>query len=257
MNLVFDLDGVVYVGNEALPRAGEVLAWADRAGHTVLFATNNSVRTPSSVVEKIRTVVGYSAHESQVITSALAAAELVVSRGGRRCLVVGEDGIREALRERSIDPFAEAADADHVVVGLTRELSYELLVDATTAVRSGATLIATNLDPTFPSPSGLRPGAGSIVAAVETSTDTVAIPAGKPFRPTRALIEAKASAGAITVIGDRPDTDLALGRAAGWHTVLCLSGVTAAASDVPEELRPDRVIDSIADLPEALAGLSG
>lgn len=249
MNLVFDLDGVVYVGNQAIPGARQVLEWATGAGHRVLFVTNNSVRTPQQVIDKIRQVVGFEPDLDQVITSAMAAAALVSDRSSRRCFVVGEAGITEALTERGIGVTTEPSEADHAVVGLTRSLTYDLLAGATTAVRGGATLVATNLDPTFPTPAGLRPGAGSIVAAVETSTGVVAIPAGKPFLPMLRLVEARAEPGPVMVIGDRPDTDLALGKARGWATALCLTGVTDQAEDVPDELAPDVVIDSVADLP--------
>lgn len=254
MTIVFDLDGVVYLGNDVVPGALEVLEWCRRSGIQPLFVTNNSVRTPTEVVAKIRDVVGFDVTVDEVITSALAAADLVAERAGRSCLVVGERGIVEALAGRGVHVVEDPHEADHVVVGLTRSISYELLADATTAVLQGAALVATNLDPTFPTPTGLRPGAGSLVAAIETASGTDAIPAGKPFAPIRSLITAQAS-GKVVVVGDRPDTDIALGITEGWPTLLCLTGVTADASQVPGRYQPTRVIASIADVPEAVRSL--
>ena len=254
--IVFDLDGVVYLGDEVVPGARDVLEWCRATGIRPLFVTNNSVRTPDEVVGKIRRVVEFETQPDEVITSAMAAAALVASRDSQECLVVGERGIVEALEERSVAVTEDPERADHVVVGLTRSLSYDLLAAATAAVRRGAALVASNLDPTFPTPRGLRPGAGSLVAAVETATETVAIPAGKPFAPIRAIITERAN-GDVMVVGDRPDTDIALGIAEGWPTVLCLTGVTRDADGIPEQFQPSHVIPSIADLPEVFGSLRG
>ncbi len=251
MTIVFDLDGVVYLGEQVVPGALEVLDWCRTTGRRLLFVTNNSVRTPEEVASKIDRVVGFDVAVDEVITSAMAAAELVAGNGGQRAFVVGEQGIVTALEAAGVSVVTDPAAADHVVVGLTRRLSYELLADATTAVRNGARLVASNLDPTFPTPNGLRPGAGSIVSAVETATETVAMPAGKPFAPIRTLVKARAN-GPVVVVGDRPDTDIALGRAEGWETILCLTGVTDDPSDVPSQFEPDHVIDSIANLPDRI-----
>ncbi len=252
--IVFDLDGVIYLGDEVVPGALDVLRWCRREGIRPLFVTNNSVRTPDEVVDKIGRVAGFATSPQEIITSAMAAASLVAARGGEQCLVVGERGIVEALEQRGVGVTQDPHQADHVVVGLTRSLTYGLLAAATTAVRNGAKLVASNLDPTFPTPHGLRPGAGSLVAAVETATEEIAVPAGKPFRPIRDLIAARAD-GDVVVVGDRLDTDIALGIAEGWSTFLCLTGVTEAPEAVPDAYRPTAVLRSVADLPGALEEL--
>lgn len=252
--IVFDLDGVVYLGDEVVPGAKLVLDWCLTEDIKPLFVTNNSVRTPDQVVEKIGRVVGFRADRDEIITSAMAAAALATERGSQRAFVVGERGLVDALEGAGVTVTTDPADADHVVVGLTRTISYELLAMATVAIRNGAGLIASNLDPTFPTPDGLRPGAGSLVAAVETASGQAAVPAGKPFRPIRRLIAEKAR-GEVVVVGDRPDTDIALGIAEGWPTFLCLTGVTVDRNAVPPEHQPTRIIESIADLPGALGEL--
>ena len=128
-----------------------------------------------------------------------------------------------------------------VAVGFDLDLSYERLREATKALHAGARFIASNLDTTFPAADNdLWPGAGSMVAALEAASGRKAEPAGKPYEPMKRL-----------VVGDRPDTDLALGAHAGWTTVLTLSGVTPAAA--ADHADADIIVETLAALPAALS----
>lgn len=245
MNLVCDLDGVVYLGGRAIPGSAEALKELTESGWQVVFCTNNSSRTPTQVAAKLADVTGFEAEPSQVITSAQAAATLLASQRPPT-LVLGGDGIREALTEVGIRLVERAVEAEAVVVGLALDLSYSSLREAVRAVVGGARLIATNLDATYPSEDGPWPGGGAIVAAVETASGVKAEPAGKPWPPMRALIQARLAPGSVWVVGDRPDTDLALAREAGWSAALVLSGVTRPDDDIRPA--PDLVV---ADLAEA------
>ena len=118
---------------------------------------------------------------------------------------------------------------------------------------AGARFVATNDDATYPTPEGLHPGGGSIVAALERASGRRAEVAGKPHTPMRDLVRELVGEGPVWMVGDKPETDLALGKGEGWTTVLVLSGVTGNDADVPDDLRPDAVLDSIADLPDLLA----
>lgn len=155
-------------------------------------------------------------------------------------MVVGGPGILEALDEQGVPVVDDGTECDVVMVGLDLELTYEKLARATLAVRAGARLVATNHDATYPSTRGLLPGGGSIVAALETATDIDAVVAGKPHQPMRDLL-AEAVVGEVWMVGDRPDTDLAMAEAAGWHGALVATGVPHADSAVAPEL-------SVADL---------
>lgn len=184
------------------------------------------------------------------MTSAQAAAAYVEDRH-ETALVFGADSIAEALRERGVAPVTRWQDAQAVVVGLARDLSYEHLVAATHAVRKNdAELVATNNDATYPTPNGLVPGAGSMVAALERATGVAAVVTGKPHEPMRRLVEELAD-GEILMVGDRPETDIAF-AGESWWSALVLTGVTNEPPG-PDDAHPaDAVLDSIRDLPAAL-----
>jgi 4-nitrophenyl phosphatase len=242
--IVCDLDGVIFLGDTGVPGAGEALAAIEAAGHELLFCTNNSWRTPEEVAAKIRRTTGYPARSSQVVSSAMAAAEVVSQPP---VFVVGGEGIRAALDARGIEVTADSAGARTVVVGLDPGFDYDRLAAAATAVRNGADLIATNLDSTYPTEGGLLPGAGALVAAVEMAGGVEALAAGKPHLPMRKIIQARAGDMPVWVVGDREDTDLSMAYAEGWTSVLVLTGVSQTTVG-----RPTLVLGSIAELPEHL-----
>ena len=228
-NLVCDLDGVVYRGDSAITGAGHALSALDAAGYRIVFATNNSSKTDGAVAEKITRVAGYPARIEQVVTSARAAAALLGSER-ERVYVVGGEGLLVAMQEAGHEVVDEGREANVVVVGFDRDLTYDRLKESTIALRSGARFIASNLDTTFPAAGGdLWPGAGSMVAALEASS-------GRD--------------GPTWVVGDRPETDLEIGRSAGWSTVLTLSGITAAED--AGGIAADLIIGSLLELPSAL-----
>ena len=165
--------------------------------------------------------------------------------------VLGTDGLRETLRTAGLTVTADWQEADTVVCGLDFEVTYRALVEASLAVQHGAAFYATNSDATYPSEEGLYPGAGALIAVIERATGKAPIVCGKPFLPMRQLLNGLGGEKAL-IVGDRPDTDIALGMAQGWFTVLVLTGVVSDGSQVPEELRADMTIDSIAELPGLL-----
>jgi len=243
-NLIFDLDGVVYLGNQAIPGAGETLERLEAAGHNIVFCTNNSSRTRAQSAEKIQRVTGYSARADQIASSAMAAGRLI--EPSARVLRVGGDGVAEAISLAGAEEVT-GMDADTVVVGVDFSFDYDLLDRAAAAVRSGARFIATNRDVTYPSPSGLRPGAGSIVAAVEAASGIVPVNAGKPEATMRELLSEMLIDGPVMMIGDRPDTDLAMADVEGWRSVLVETGVTPA--EVIVDPAPTHRIASIVAVP--------
>ncbi len=232
---MLDLDGVVWLSGEPIPGAGEAVRLLRAAGARVLFASNNSSPTVADLVRRLGDC-GIPAGPDDIVTSAMAAASML-DRGGR-ALVVGDDGLMEALAERGVHATRAADDGraagagppDAVVVGYTRRFDYEVLRRAADAVRAGARLIGTNEDATLPTPQGPVPGAGSILAAVATAAGAAPVIAGKPHPPVASLIEARAGRVAA-VVGDRPSTDGALARLLGVPFALVLTGVTARPID--------------------------
>ena len=250
-NVVCDLDGVVYLSQTGIPGSGAALREIERRGYRLVFATNSPIRTPAEVAAHIAAVSGYPARTSQVITAAMAAAT-VLSAADDPVLVVGEGGLGATLEEAGLTLTEDPSRARAVVIGLDRKMTYDHLRRAVEAVRGGARLIGCNDDPTYPTETGLWPGGGAIMAAVETASARRAEVVGKPYPPMVALVRRALGPGPTWVVGDRPETDLALGRGQGWTTVLVLTGVVTGPDEVPPGLRPDLVLPSLADLPGIL-----
>lgn len=254
--IVCDLDGVLYIDKEGVPGAAAALRRLERQGFHLLFVTNNSTKTAETVVEHVAARTGYEVDIDAVVTSAMATATYLTGRA-RCCLVLGGPGLVHTLERFDFEVTEDWARADAVVTGLDLDLSYSRLTAAMSAIRNGAVFVATNTDDTYPTPDGLRPGGGSIAAAVATAGGRDPVVCGKPHEPIRRLVRERLVPGPVWTVGDRPETDLAMGRAEGWSKVLVLSGVTGDAAATPDDLRPDLVVDTIVDLPEALAEPSG
>lgn len=238
--LVCDLDGVVYRGDVGTIGAGDALREIEAAGWNVLFATNNSARPPEAVVAKLESVVGYHTEPERVVTSAIVAASLVETGP---VFVAGEEGVAEAVQKAGFEVTAEPSAAATVIAGLDRGLTYERVARVADAVRAGAHLVVTNRDSTFPVHGGLMPGAGSCVAAIETAAGVRGVTAGKPTAAMRSFIESFADDGLIWMVGDRPETDIALAQDPRWRSVLVLTGVTE--STVGVDPAPDLVVDDL------------
>lgn len=248
--IVCDLDGVLYRGADPIIGAGEALRRLSAAGWRLLYATNNSTRTAAEVASTIEARTGFAVDVGDVVTSGMATAHHL--QGTAEALsVIGGRGLGLTLEAAgfSIVP-GDSELIDAVVIGLDRALTYDKLAAATLAVRRGSRLVATNDDPTFPTPEGLVPGAGSLVAALERATDRIAEVCGKPHRPMAELVAALAGEGEIVMVGDRIETDIRFGIDNGWHTVLVLTGVTG--KDAAAGSGAGEVISSIAELPELL-----
>ncbi|MDY7103506.1 MAG: HAD-IIA family hydrolase [Actinomycetota bacterium] len=246
MGWVLDLDGVLWLADQAIPGAAEAVASLRDAGHEVLFVTNNSSRRLGEQEAKLARF-GVPA-EGDVISSAMAAAELV--EPGETALVCAGPGVTEALERRGARPVADGP-ADVVVVGYHTDFDYARMTAASVAVRDGARLVGTNDDPTYPTPDGPIPGGGAILASIATATGVAPEVAGKPNEPMARLVRRRLGPTGV-VIGDRPDTDGAFARTLGYTWGLVLSGVTTA-EDLPTDPEPDLVS---ADLAEAVRAMS-
>lgn len=246
---VIDLDGVVWLTGEPIPGAGEAVGRLRRAGVRVVFATNNAEPTEATLVERLARA-GITATADDLVTSAHAAADMVAV--GSTVMAVGGPGLEEALARRGVNVAgAGRLDVDAVVVGLTHDFDYGVLSRAALAVRGGARLIGTNEDPTHPTPEGLLPGSGALVAAVATAAQATPSYAGKPHRPMADLIRQRVADIAV-VVGDRPATDGRLAERLDVPYALVRSGVLAPGE--PPELEPD--VDA-ADLGALVTGVLG
>ncbi|MFP5333407.1 MAG: HAD-IIA family hydrolase [Acidimicrobiia bacterium] len=228
--LVCDLDGVVYLGEQEIPGSGAALRRLHEAGWHLVFCTNNATRTAAQTAEKIHRTTGFVATADQVATSAQAAATLVSPDDS--VFVLGGQGLNEAV-EQVAQVTSDWRRATAVVVGLDPGLSYERLSGAVLAVGAGARVVASNHDPTYPTPEGRRPGAGALVAAVVHATGVHPVVAGKPNEPMRRLLASRTQ-GETWIVGDRDDTDLAMGRAEGWKTIRVATGIRDVGEAAPD-----------------------
>jgi HAD superfamily hydrolase (TIGR01450 family) len=276
--LLVDLDGVVYRGSDAVPGVAAVLAARAAAGDEIVYVTNNSMYYRADYVARLA-ALGAPIAPDRVVSSPRATALWLTEQEPRprRVLALGGSGLRRELADcgfevvgaddaaaraaaDGIDGFEAAGRPDAVVVGLDPEVTYGRLAVAADAVRAGARFVATNRDPIFPSESGLMPGSGAIVAAVEVASGVPAISIGKP--EPLLLVEAARAVGSdprgAVMIGDGIATDLAAARAVGARCVLMLTGVTSRAQldALPEFERPTAVAGDAAELAQILARLA-
>jgi glycerol 3-phosphatase-2 len=231
---VVDLDGVVWLSGKPIPGVDEAVARLRGVGVRVLFATNNALPTRAELHRQL-VHSGITADDADLLRSADVAAGMLAP--GSTAVVLGGDGVLEALAAQGVTVVPEGP-ADAVVVGLTRDFTYDSLTTAVTAIRGGARLVATNEDATYPTPEGLVPGAGALLAAVVTAAGVAPEVAGKPHRPTADAIAARVGPGELRVmVGDRPSTDGALAAQLGIPFALVLSGVTRKG-EIPSDADP-------------------
>ena len=247
-SLIIDMDGVLYRGNAPIRGAGEFLDFLRQMDTPFLLLTNNSTLTAAQYVSKLARM-GIEMEEDKILTSAEATAMYLARAAppGTTVYAIGEDGVRMELEKQGF-VLRDGADVAYVVAGFDRRFTYQKMATATLAITSGATFIGTNPDKTFPSEFGLIPGAGAILAAIETATGTAPLIIGKPqphiFELALQKLEAEPETAAI--VGDRLDTDILGGHQLGLTTLLVLSGVTDAQQLASSSLTPDLVYGDIA-----------
>ncbi|HHU67532.1 HAD-IIA family hydrolase [Corynebacterium sp.] len=254
--LLLDLDGTVWEGGRAVAGAVEAI---NAAGVPGVYITNNAMRSPESVAEKLQ-AIGLDAGAADVVTAAQAAIDLAAEhlQAGDAVYVIGTESFRDLVRAagyRVVDSAAEQPKA--VLQGLDPEAGWAELSEAALAIRNGATYFASNLDTTLPSERGLLVGNGSMVAAVVSATEVTPTSAGKPEPAMFHTAARRLNAQRPLVVGDRLDTDIEGGNAAGMPTFHVLTGVSGhiALLEAPKELRPTYVAENLSALTEDAAVL--
>lgn len=237
---LLDLDGVVYVGSDAVPGAMKALESARRHGMRLAYVTNNASRPASEVAAHLREL-GMSADDADVVTSAQAVAHLVADAvpTGSAVLLVGGDGLREPLQDRGLRCVTSMDDRPMAVVqGFHPDLSWRMLAEAAYAIESGLPWFASNTDLTLPTGRGIAPGNGSLVQAVANATGARPTVAGKPERALFDETLERVGAEHPLMVGDRFDTDIDGAINAGIDSLAVLSGVDTLAGLVA--LAPER-----------------
>jgi HAD superfamily hydrolase (TIGR01450 family) len=234
LGLILDMDGVLWRDADPIGDLRAIFARITERGWRVALCTNNSTRTPGQYLEKLHGF-GVELEPWQIITSSDALSHALSRRfpQGGRVFVLGEEGLTQALRDQHFEPVSDgdSAGAVAVAMGMDRGITFAKLRAATLLIRSGVPFYATNPDRTFPTPEGLIPGAGALIAALSTASDVVPIIVGKPQPAMLELaLERLDTPRALTfVVGDRLETDIAAGQAVGCPVVLVLSGVSTRA----------------------------
>jgi NagD protein len=248
---LIDMDGVIYRGSHLIPGADRFIHELGTAKAPFLFLTNNSQRTRRDVATKLQRL-GIDVEEEHFFTCAMATARFLArQKPGGTAFVIGEGGLLTALHSNGYAIVDK--DPDYVVVGEGRTLNFEMAEAALGMILGGAKLVATNLDPNCPTQTGTRPGCGAIVALLEAAAGVKAFSVGKPS-PVM-LRAARKELGLTTdqaiVIGDTMETDILGGVQLGFRTILVLSGGTRREDLSRYAYRPDKVVESIADLNHA------
>lgn len=249
--LLLDLDGCLWVGEEPLEGAAEAVTALREAGKAVAFLTNDVRHAPEELVRKLWRL-GFQAALSEVVTVGSAVQYMLSGRGGGAAYVVGTQALVDHVAEaglRIVNRTEFASRADVVVVGAHDELVYEEIKIAAQAVIRGAELIGATRDATFPMPDGPWPASGAVLAAVETA-------AGRPAdriagKPEPAMYEAardRLGEGRCLAVGDRIEIDVLGARRAGMDSALVLTGGVTREQAEAADPRPTLVGDSLASL---------
>jgi NagD protein len=248
LGYLIDMDGVIYRGGHLIAGADRFINELRKSDVPFRFLTNNSQRTRRDVATRLQRL-GLDVEPEHVYTCATATARFLAQQmPGGTAYVIGEGGLLTALHENGYAIVDK--DPDYVVVGEGRTISFEMVEAALKMILGGANLVATNLDPNCPTESGLRPGCGATVAMLETASGVKAFSVGKPspvmLRGARK--ELGLSTDQTVVIGDTMETDILGGVQLGFKTILVLSGGTDREDLARFAYRPDKIVDSIADL---------
>ena len=252
---MLDLDGVVYIGPDAVSGAAEHLAAAREAGMSLAYVTNNAARPPSAVAEHL-VELGMPAEATDVVTSAQAAARLVAEKvpAGAPVFVIGGTGLIEALEEEGLTPVQRIDDDPAAVVsGYYPDLRWRTVSDGAILVRRGVPWFASNTDRSVPTPNGPGPGNGVLVDAVARFAGVEPEVAGKPEPPLFHETHRRVGGDRPLVVGDRLDTDIEGAVRSGYDSLLVMTGVTGLAelASAVAGVRPTYVSMTLAGLGRA------
>ncbi|MCZ4497845.1 MAG: hypothetical protein JWQ74_398 [Marmoricola sp.] len=261
---VLDLDGVVYIGADAVPGAVEGLRGARDAGMHLAFVTNNASRPPSDVADHLR-ALGIEASPADVVTSAQAAARLIAEEvpAGSAVYVIGGPGLEEALRERGLRPVTDLDEEPAAVVqGYGPDMPWRRVISGAILVREGLPWVASNTDMTVPTERGPGPGNGALVGLVSTYAEREPRVAGKPQPPLFQETLERVGGERPLVVGDRIDTDIEGAINMGWDSLLVMTGVTTLSdlAGLEPALRPTYVaadLGCLAHVVPAVSDLAG
>jgi 4-nitrophenyl phosphatase len=249
-HLILDMDGVLYRGNEPLPRLGEFFTFLRERRIPFMLVTNNATRTPKERSVQLA-AMGAEVSPAEILVSGQAVARLLKRDypKGTRVHVFGMPALKQALTEEGF--VLADSDVRVVVASVDRDLNFEKVKIASRLIRGGARFIATNLDPNIPSEDGFLPGSGSMVAMLAAASGVAPTAVGKPepIMYELAMAQMGARPGTTAAVGDRVMTDIVGGKRAGLTTICVLSGASDRAE--AEAAGTDFIFADIGDLLDA------
>lgn len=248
---IFDLDGTIYVGDQLIEKANEVIDGLQAAGKRVLFLTNKTIVSRDEYVKKLNGF-GINVGLEHIISPTLLTIHYLQEHHPQAKLyVIGEQLIKDELSTAGFRSATSPEETDVVVISWDRDFHYDHLNFAYQAIKQGATTIATNPDRTCPVEGGDVPDCGGMIGAIEGTTGKeVDVIIGKPSILTAkmALDTLKIDGDECLMIGDRIETDILMGHQAGIHTALVLTGITKKEDLNKATVQPDYVLSSVYDL---------
>ena len=243
---LIDLDGTIYLGNEPIEAGKRFVDRLKAADIPFLFVTNNTTKTPDAVKDRLSKQFDIDVPSETIYTASLATVDYMKDKNlGNKVYVIGETGLKDAIFSSGF--VLDEENPDYVVVALDTELTYEKLAVATLAIHKGAHFIGTNPDKNIPTDRGLMPGAGSLIASIEISTQTSATYIGKPesIMMEKALERLNLSRMDVMMVGDNYETDIRAGIDNDIDSLLVLTGFTKE-KDVPTlPIAPTHVVNSL------------
>jgi 4-nitrophenyl phosphatase len=247
--LVIDMDGVLWRGDTPLPGLIEFFDFLHGRPLPYMLATNNARKTPEQYQARFKGF-GVTIPREVVLTSSLATAAYLenVLEAGSPVYVLGEDGLREAVRSVGFKVLADAAEAAvAVVAGIDFTLSYDKLKYAVLHVQRGARFIGSNADLTLPTEEGFYPGAGAILAAIQAATGVKPVTIGKPERLMFDIAVQKLGSdpARTAMVGDRLETDILGAQGAGLRTIMVTTGVDDETTVAEKGINPDVIFSGI------------
>lgn len=255
---IFDLDGTVYVGDQLINGANEILSLIRQSKKQVLFLSNGTYDSPQEKVVKLHNMGIETKLEEILDATTVLVRYLKKQNKPVRVFPIGSQQFIEYIKSNGIEVTDQPGDIDFVVISCDRDFNFEKLNIGFQAVMQGAMMVATNPDRTCPVKGGVLPDTGAIIGAFEGATgQKIETIAGKPFKlmvdEARSIINLKPEE--CMIIGDRLDTDILMGKKAGMKTALVLTGVQNDRKIVGD-IKPDYVFDSIIDLKKYFSGIN-
>ncbi|MGI9534895.1 MAG: TIGR01459 family HAD-type hydrolase [Thermodesulfobacteriota bacterium] len=253
---LFDMDGVIYIGNKPIPGSVELINHLYNRNKIVIFLTNNPARSDSEYAKKLNKT-GIKTNTDHIITSTKNICHYLKNHikelNKKSAYVIGSRHFKSSIHKTGINIVRSGNNfkSDYVIMGGHRNFNFNEIDNASQFIRNGARIIASNRDSHYPSELGVSPGTGALLSSIEITSGKKAIITGKPekhiFQLSLKLAGIK-NKKKVVIIGDNLQTDILGGNNFGISTILSLTGVTSKKDLKNSEIKPDYIIKNPSEL---------